>query len=145
MRKKIDISNTPHYRCLSCKYLRNACGGLPTRDLPLEEWCALLRAVKDKFNLVNAEIAKASEVSLTTTERAMAGTLEPDIMRGTQRRLELVVLGPVSYAGCLLEREVLEEQLQTVTNKYNDAQKKIDFLADENARKAKMIDKLLEK
>jgi hypothetical protein len=45
----------------------------------------------------------------------------------------------------LLEREVLEEQLQTVTNKYNDAQKKIDFLADENARKAKMIDKLLEK
>ncbi len=145
MRKKIDISNTPHYRCLSCKYFRKDCGGLPTRDLTLEEWCALLRAVKDKFDLINAEIAKESEVSLTTTERAMAGALDQDIMRGTQRRLELVVFGPVSYTGCLLDREVLGEQLQTVINKYNDAQKKIDFLVDENARKAKVIDKLLEK
>ena len=144
MRQNIDISDKPYNKCMSCHHFRKKCGGYPTRDMSLKEWCEYLRAVKDHFHLSNAAIATEAQVSQTTTDRVLAGTLEQDMMRGTCRRLEIVILGPVGYTGCLLEREVLGDQLQTMVNKYNDAQKKIDFLVDENARKAKVIDKLLE-
>ena len=137
MKQRQDPSTKPYFRCLTCTRFRNACGGIPTRGMDLQEWCEYMRDIKDITHLSNAYIAKEADVSIKTIERIMAINIEQDIMRSTARRIELVVIGPVSKHICELDDS-------SAAGRVNRLLEQIDFLIKENDRKGKIIDKLLD-
>ena len=139
MKTRQNPAAKPYYRCLSCAKFRKACGGIPTRDLDLQNWCEYMRDVKEHFHLTNAYIAKEADVSIKTIERIMAINIEQDIMRSTARRIELVVIGQVGNHTCYMDYDD-----STATEKINSLLKQVDFLRQENERKAKIIDKYLD-
>ncbi len=139
MKKRQDPSTKPYYRCLSCPRFRKICGGLPTREMDLQNWCEYMRDVSDIFHLTNEYIAQEAEVSVTTVERVMAINTKQDIMRANARRIELVVLGPVGKHICELDYDAI-----ATTERINRLLSEIEYWKKENDRKAKMIDKLLD-
>ena len=138
MKSRQDVSTKPYYRCLSCPRFRKICGGIPTRDMDLQNWCEYMRDVKDLAHLTNAYIAKEADVSIGTIERIMAINIEKDIMRATARRIELVVIGQVGERICHLDHDddALSEKVRKLTEEK-------EYLLKENERKAKIIDRLL--
>ena len=134
-----ELSQKPYYRCFTCDRFRNTCGGRPTRDMDLENWCKYMRDVKDFAHLTNAYIAKEAEVSLTTIERIMAINTDQDIMRATARRIERVIIGNVGEFTCYLDYDD-----STCTERINRLLAEIEFWRKENERKAKIIDKYLD-
>lgn len=139
MKARQDPSTKPYYKCLSCPRFRKVCGGIPTREMDLKEWCEYMRDVSDRFHLTNDYIAQAADVSGTTVDRVMAINVKQDIMRANARRIELVVVGPVGKHICELDYDAA-----AVTDKVNELQAKIEELRQENDRKAKIIDKFLD-
>ena len=139
MKTRRDPATKPYYKCLSCLEFRHTCSGLPTRDMTLQEWCELISDVMDVFHLSCAYVAKEAEVSVKTVERIKAGNMDQDIMRGTQRRVEQVVLGRVSERTCYLDRN----DPHTV-ELINQLRAEVEYWKKENDRKAKIIDKYLE-
>ena len=139
MKQRQDPSKKPYYRCLSCAKFRKACGGIPTRDLDLKNWCEYMRDVKEVAHLTNAYIAKEADVSVKTIERIMAINIEQDIMRATARRIELVVIGPVAKHFCDIDYDgsAAAERISTLLAE-------VEYWKKENDRKAKIIDKYLE-
>ena len=138
MKAKTDPSTKPYYRCLSCARFRNNCGGRPTRDMDLQNWCEYMRDVRDYFHLTNAYIAKESEVSIKTIERIMAINIEQDIMRATARRIERVVIGQVGNHTCYMDygTSASNEQINRLLAEN-------EHLRKENERYAKIIDKYI--
>ena len=139
MEKIQDTNTKPYYRCLACAKFRKACGGIPTRDLGLRSWCEYMRDVKEVAHLTNAYIAKESEVSLKTIERIMALKYDQDIMRATARRIEQIVIGPVTKYFCDLDYDD-----SAAVDRINELLVQIEHLKKENARYAKIIDKYLD-
>ena len=139
MKTRHDPSTKPYFRCLNCPRFRSLCGGRPTRDMDLDEWCEYMRDVKDTFHLTNAYIAKESEVSLTTIENIMALNRTQDIMRATARRIELVIIGPVRDHICYLDYDK-----NAISETISKLQAEVDFWRKENERKNKIIDKYLD-
>ena len=139
MRTRQDPSTKPYFRCLICPRFRKLCGGRPTRDMDLDEWCEYMRDVKDITDLTNAEIAKEAEVSITTIESIMALSRKQDIMRATARRIELVIIGPVRDHICYLDYDK-DATAETISK----LQAEVEYWRKENDRKAKIIDKYLE-
>jgi len=139
MRKRTDPSTKPYYKCLSCPRFRKVCGGIPTREMDLQEWCEYMRDVRDHFHLTNDYIAQEADVSDTTVERIMAINVKQDIMRANARRIELVVIGKVGKHICELEYDAA-----AIEEKINSLLETIEELREENKRKAKIIDKYLE-
>lgn len=139
MKTRQDPSTKPYYKCLSCARFRKACGGMPTRGMDLQEWCEYMRDVKDIAHLTNSFIAKESDVSIGTIERIMAINVEKDIVRASARRIELVVIGPVSKHICELDYDG-----SAAAEKISSLLAEIEYLRKENDRKAKIIDKLLD-
>ena len=140
MKTRSDPSTKPYYKCLSCPRFRKACGGIPTREMDLKEWCEYMRDVSDIFHLTNEYIANAAEVSVNTVERVMAINVKQDIMRANARRIELVVIGPVGKHICELEYDST-----AAAEKFNKMAEEIDYWRKENDRKARIIDKFLER
>ena len=138
MKPRNDPSTKPYYRCLSCPRFRNSCAGIPTRDMTLQEWCEYVRDVSDVFHLTNAYIAEKSEVSIKTIEQIEAINCGKDIFRGTARRVEIVVFGPVGSHYCCLDHDPV-----AAAELINQLRKAGDYWKNENERKAKIIDKLL--
>ena len=138
MRVKQDPSAKPYYRCLSCARFRNSCGGRPTRDMDLKNWCEYMRDVKDHFRLTNAYIAKEADVSIKTIERIMAINIEQDIMRAIARKIELVVIGPVGVHTCYQDYDGASAE------RISRLLAEIEYWKKENDRKAKIIDKYLD-
>ena len=138
MKTRQDPSTKSYYRCLTCPRFRKLCGGRPTRDMDFDEWCEYMRDVKDITDLTNAEIAKEADVSTATIESIMALNRKQDIMRATARRIELVVIGPVRDHICYLDYDK-----NAITDTISRLQAEIEYLRKEDARKAKIIDKLL--
>ena len=138
MRIRPDPSTKPYYRCLSCLRFRTVCGGRPTRDMDLREWCEYICDVMDVFHLSIAYVAKEADVSTKTMERVRAINCEQDIMRGTTRRVEQVVLGPVGHHTCYLDQD------HTAADTISQLRSEVEFWKKENDRKAKIIDKYLE-
>ena len=138
MKTRQDPSTKPYYRCLSCSRFRNTCGGRPTRDMDLQNWCEYMRDVKELARLTNAYIAKEADVSIKTIERIMAINIEQDIMRATARRIELVVIGQVGDHVCYLDYNE-----GTSAERINRLMAEIEYWRNENERKAKIIDKYL--
>ena len=138
MKKIHEPSTKPYYRCLSCAKFRKACGGIPTRDLDLQNWCEYMRDVKEIAHLTNMYISKEADVSIKTIERIMAINCE-DIRRATARRIEQVVIGPVIKHFCDIDYDGSE-----ATDRITSLLAEIEHLQKENARYAKIIDKYLE-
>ena len=139
MKQRNDPSTKPYYRCLTCPQFRKFCGGIPTRDMDLQNWCEYMRDVKDIARLTNAYIAKEAEVSIKTIEKIMALNIEQDIMRATARRIELVVIGPVRDHICSLDYDQ-----NATSERINRLLAEIEYWKKENDRKAKIIDKYLD-
>ena len=138
MKTRQDPSTKPYYRCLSCQQFRHSCAGLPTRDMPLQEWCEYMRDVKELAHLHNSDIAKEADVSVKTIERIMAINCEQDIMRATARRIELAVIGSVGKHFCDLDYD------SVATERIVSLLAEVEYWKKENDRKAKIIDKYLE-
>lgn len=139
MKTRQDPSTKPYYRCLSCPRFRHDCGGIPTREMDLQNWCEYMRDVKEMAHLTNAYIAKEADVSIKTIERIMAINIEQDIMRATARRIELVVVGTVGKHIC-----EMDYNNSVVAETINKLQAEIEYWRKENDRKAKIIDKYLD-
>ena len=139
MKTRQDPITKPYYRCLSCTKFRKACGGIPTRDLDLQNWCEYMRDVKEIAHLTNAYISEESDVSIKTIERIMAINIDQDIRRATARRIEQVIIGPVAKYFCDLDYDD-----SAATNRIAALLEQIEHLRKENERYAKIIDKYLE-
>ena len=138
MKTRPDPSTKPYYRCLSCPRFRKLCGGRPTRDMDLQNWCEYICDVMDAFHLTNAYVANNAEVSIKTMERIRAINCEQDLMRGTTRRVEQIVLGPVGEHTCCQDRND-----SATMERIDQLMQQVEFLRKENERKAKIIDKYL--
>ena len=138
MKVRQDPSTKPYFRCLSCTRFRKVCGGIPTREMDLQNWCEYMRDVKDIAHLTNEYIAKEADVSLGTIERIMALNIKQDIMRANARRIELVVIGQVGKHICELDHDAIAAE-----ERINRLLAEIEFWKKENDRKAKIIDKFL--
>ena len=114
MKTRQDPSTKPYYRCLACPRFRQICSGRPTRDMDLLNWCEYMCDVMDIAHLTNAYVAEKAEVSIKTIERIRARNTEQDIMRATARRIELVVIGPVTRHICDLDFEAGTSREMTV-------------------------------
>lgn len=139
MKTKQDITTKPYYRCFTCPRFRNTCGGRPTRDMDLREWCEYIRDIRDYFHIPNAYITEKAGASTKTTERIMAINTDQDIMRATARRYEQAVIGPVGEFTCYLDHDpTVTAELIAQLRAENER------LAKENVRYAKIIDKYLD-
>ena len=144
MKTKHDPSTKPYYRCFTCPRFRNTCGGRPTRDMDLQEWCEYIRDVKEFFNIQNAYITEKAEASAKTTERIMAINTDQDIMRATARRYERAVIGPVGEFTCYLDHDhTAADQIAALQAEIAALREDVAYWRKENDRKAKIIDKYL--
>ena len=139
MKPRQDITEKPYYRCFTCPRFRHSCGGRPTRDMGLREWCEYIRDIRDFFHLTNAYITEKAEASAKTTERIMAINTDQDIMRSTSRRYEMAVIGPVGEHTCYLDHDPAAS-----AERINRLLAEIEYWKKENDRKAKIIDKYLD-
>ncbi len=138
MKSRSDPSTKPYYKCLSCARFRKVCGGIPTREMDLKNWCEYMRDVKEIAHLTNAYIAEKADVSSSTIERIMAINIEKDILRAAARRIELVVIGPVGKHICELDYDG-----SAAAERIEGLLKEVEYWRKENDRKAKIIDKYL--
>ena len=138
MKQRQDPSTKPYYRCLSCPRFRKTCGGIPTRDMDLQNWCEYMRDVKEIAHLTNAWIAKEADVSVATIDRIMAINISQDIMRATARRIELVVIGYAGEHTCYLDYGD-----GTSAERIKSLLAENEHLRRETERYAKIIDKYL--
>lgn len=165
MKTKPEIAVKPYASCLSCKHRKVRCDGLRTAPMDLLTWCAYMRDMKEANKLTSADIAKKSDVSIKTIERIMALNCEQDIMRDTARRIENAIIGTANQHPCylLLEENAPSETIKLIDDIHASYVKEmqsvrdeskvlierlraeIDYLRLENERKAKVIDKLLDK
>ena len=137
MKTMHDISTKPYYRCFTCPRFRNTCGGRPTREMDLKEWCEYIRDIRDFFHIPNAYIAEKADVSIKTIERIIAIDTKQDIMRSTARRIELAVIGPVGEYTCYLDHD------NTAADQIADLKEKLAEMKAEKTRLEKIIDKYL--
>lgn len=139
MKQRQDPATKPYYKCLSCPRFRKSCGGIPTRDMDLKEWCEYMRDVKDLARITNAYIAKEADVSSKTIEKIMAINTEQDIMRATARRVERVVIGPVGEHFCYQDYkdDTIQEQIKRLMAE-------VEFWKKAHDRNARIIDRFLD-
>jgi hypothetical protein len=122
------------------------CAGLPTRDMTLQEWCEFVCIVMDIFHLSNAYVAKEADASIKTMERIRSGKCDQDIMRGTFRRIEIVVFGSTTNHICCLDFEASNatEKIASLEAEIAALREDVAYWRKESDRKAKIIDKYLE-
>jgi transcriptional regulator with XRE-family HTH domain len=101
---------------------------LRTSDLPLLEWCKLIRAVKEFEGFTNQEVADGSDVSIKTIERIVALNCDQDIRRETARRIENFVLGDSPSFPCFL---AFQENAPEVSQKVDKAMRDLEQELDE--------------
>jgi hypothetical protein len=97
-----------------------------------------MRDVKEFARLTNAYIAEKADVSIKTIERIMALNCDTDIRRATARRIEQVVIGPVSKYFCDMDYDSSD-----ATNRIAELLSQIEELRKEKARYEKIIDKYI--
>lgn len=103
MKKVLDFTDKPYYKCLVCSHFSEKRCGIPLSRLPLEDWCICIRVVKDAKHLTNAYVAEKADVSIKTIEKIVALNCDQDIRRDTARRIEDAVFGDPCDIVCYLE------------------------------------------
>ena len=139
MKQKSNSTGASSFRCLHCPNFREVCGGMPTRGLTLKEWCERIRDTMDYNNLSASYVAQMANVSQRTVERIHAVNIDQDIMRSTQRQIELVVFGPVTNLMCEMDFDA-----KIATERIAFLEAEVAYWRKENDRKAKIIDKYLD-
>lgn len=139
MKPKTDPSTKPYYRCLSCPNFRKTCGGRPTRDMDLKNWCEYIRDVMDAHRLTISFVADKADVSQKRIELIRAIREDQDIMRATARRIEQVVLGPATNHMCDLDFNAASANAQIAS-----LQEELAAVRKDRDRLAKIIDKVLD-
>ena len=168
MKKHTDFGAKPYNRCLACPHRKVSCDGPRTSGMTLERWCEYMRDMKEVNGLTNLEIAEESGISIKTIERLMAQNVDQDIMRETARKIELAILGSSGKYPCFLAfeeenkpdghkihelykaevdliREEAKERIEQFMVQIDRLRQEIDYLRIENDRKARIIDKFLDK
>lgn len=145
MKAKTDISSKPYNRCLQCRHRHVSCNGLNTSYMSLHEWCEYMRDMKDVNDLTNAEIAESTGISVKTIEKLLALTYDQDIMRETARKIEAAIIGSVGQCACHLTIEENKIKEDNMLSEIDRLRKELEYFKTENDRKARIIDKLLEK
>jgi ribosomal protein L18 len=107
--------------------------------MDIKNWCEYVRDVMDYYHLSNAYVAEKAEASVKTIERIRAVSIDQDIMRGTARRIELVVFGSASNLTCQLDHDPT-----AATELIAQLRTEVEYWRKENDRKAKIIDKYLD-
>jgi hypothetical protein len=97
-----------------------------------------MRDVKELAHLTNAFIAEKADVSIKTIERIMAINCDTDIRRATARRIEQVVIGPVTKYFCDMDYDSSD-----ATNRIAELLSQIEELRKANTRYEKIIDKYI--
>lgn len=102
MKKTLDLSDKPYFRCLSCpNFPENKCG-IPFSRMPLMDWCICMRAGKEVNHLTNSYVAEKSDSSVKRIEQIFALNCDQDIRRDTARRIEVAIFGePTDFVRCL--------------------------------------------
>ena len=145
MKTRQDLFTKPYYKCFLCQRFRSTCGGRPTREMTLLEWCEYMRDIRDYFGLSNDYITEKAESSAKTTERIMALNTEHDIMRSTARKYEMAEIGPVGEFTCYLDHNpTAADQIAALQAEVAALQEDVAYWRTENDRKAKIIDKCLD-
>ena len=146
MKTRHDPSTKPYYRCLTCSRFRKICGGRPTRDMDLLDWCEYICDIMDSAHLTIQYVAEKAEVSIKTIERIRSLNTEQDIMRATARRIEQVVIGPVTGHICNLDFEagVATEKIARLEAELAAAKEETAYWRNENDLKAKIIKRYLD-
>ena len=103
MKKVLDFTDKPYYKCLVCSHFAEKRCGIPLSRLPLEDWCVCIRVVKEAKHLTNAYVAEKADVSVKTIEKIVALNCDQDIRRDTARRIEDAVFGEPFGIVCYLE------------------------------------------
>lgn len=146
---------------------------MDTSDLPLETWRSFMRAVKEYEGYTYAELSERTQPQIA--ERTIEKKLAPggdgqDLMRETRRAIENAVLGTAynkcyrniveslpadkkSSADLEAEMNLLRRNIEMIHASYQkelelvrqEAKEKIDYLRDQNEKKDKIIERLLEK
>ena len=136
MKARPDLSSKPYYKCFICPRFRSTCGGRPTREMTLPEWCEYMRDIRDYFGLSNEYITERADSSAKTTERIMAINTDHDIMRATARKYEMAEIGPVGEFTCYLDNAAADQISKLMAE--------IESLRKEKIRLEKIIDKYLD-
>lgn len=103
MKKVLDFTDKPYYKCLVCSHFTEKRCGIPLSRLPLADWCVCIRVVKEAKHLTNAYVAEKADVSIKTIEKIVALNCDQDIRRDTARRIEDAVFGEPFGIVCYLE------------------------------------------
>ena len=175
MKRRTDFAEKPYYKCLTCEHrIAKRCDGSRTAPMELATWCEYMRDMKDVNGLTNAYIAEKAGVSIKTIERIMAINCEQDIMRETARRIENAIIGSSNQFPCYrafeetatanndmkaiidnihtsyaAERNIIRAEAQKRIDEMREQVERlrmeIDYLRLENDRKARVIDKFLDR
>lgn len=93
MKKIVDVSDKPYFKCLSCpNFPENKCN-IPFSRMPMLDWCICMRAGKEANHLTNAYVAEKSDTSVKRIEQIFALNCDQDILRDTARRVEITIFG----------------------------------------------------
>jgi CRISPR/Cas system CSM-associated protein Csm3 (group 7 of RAMP superfamily) len=107
--------------------------------MDMKNWCEYVRDVMDHFHLSNAYVAEKAEASTKTIERIRTVNIDQDVMRGTARRIELVVFGSAVNLTCHLDHDPT-----VATELIAQLRAEVEYWRKENDRKARIIDKYLD-
>lgn len=138
MKQKTDPTTKPYYRCITCSNFRKTCGGRPTRDMDLRNWCEYIRDVMDYYRLTIAYVASKADVSEKRVELIRAIRDDQDILRATARRIEQVVLGPATNHLCDMDFDASAAEKIAALNA------ELDAVTKDRDRLAKIIDKFID-
>lgn len=140
MKKKLDYTDKPYNRCLSCHHrIEKQCDGPRTSAMSLKRWCEFMRALKEANGLTNQEIFERSGVSVKTIERIMALNCDQDIMRETARSIEDAIIGSSNQYPCYL---AFEETVPQSNEKLNEALRELERALSDNRDYRKALDNI---
>ena len=128
MKKTVIFTDEPYKACLDCSHrAATRCKGPRTSNMTLLEWCRFIKAIKEKADYTNQEVADGAEVSLSTVESIMSLSRDKDILRDTARRIENFVLGVGTGYPCYLAfEENIPDVSQRVSNAMHDLERQLD-------------------
>ena len=137
MKKVLDFTDKPYYKCLVCSHFSEKRCGIPLSRLPLEDWCVCIRVVKDAKHLTNAYVAEKADVSIKTIEKIVALNCDQDIRRDTARRIEDAVFGEPCDIVCYLE---IANSVPEASEKLNTAMIDLERALSDNEDIRKAMD-----
>ena len=131
----------PYDKCLGCAFLGNGCAGPNTLAMSLERWCEWCYDLKMLKGWTNLKVSDKSNVSLTTIDRVMAGTVSKDIMRSTCAAITGALVGQWGEMPCMIC------ELKSSEVMYADTPETLKALAEKTEALAKLqatIDNMVE-